>query len=174
MTIPNTLTIFRILLIPAFIVTYFQVPEEYFYVPAVILVASGLTDVADGYIARHFNQITPLGRFLDPVADKLTMASVITCLAITHFPLRWLFGIYFVKEITLALIGLWMLKSWRNSIPAKWYGKTTTALLYALMFIVLIFPGISDQVLGWMIIPPIAFIILSFIFYLKEIKKHKN
>ena len=80
----------------------------------------------------------------------------------------------FVKEITLALIGLWMLKSWRNSIPAKWYGKTTTALLYALMFIVLIFPGISDQVLGWMIIPPIAFIILSFIFYLKEIKKHKN
>lgn len=37
-----------------------------------ILAVSGLTDVADGYIARHFNQVTPLGRFLDPVADKLT------------------------------------------------------------------------------------------------------
>ena len=174
MNVPNTLTLFRILLIPAFIVTYFLVPEAYFYIPPLILVVSGLTDVADGYIARRFNQVTPLGRFLDPVADKFTMASVITCLSITHSPLRWLFAIYFVKEITLALIGLAMLKSWRNSIPAKWYGKTTTALLYALMFTVLFFPQIPDHVLAVLIVVPVIFIVLSFIFYLKEIKKHKN
>ena len=105
MNVPNTLTVFRILLIPVFIAAYFLAPEAYFYLPAVVLAVSGLTDVADGYIARRFHQITPLGRFLDPVADKLTMASVTICLAITHAPLRWLFGIYFVKEMTLALAG---------------------------------------------------------------------
>ena len=174
MNIPNTLTVFRILLIPAFIAAYFGMPDAYFYVPAIILVISGLTDVADGYIARRFHQITPLGRFLDPVADKLTMASVIICLSITHVPLRWLFGIYFAKEMTLAVIGLVMLKSWRNSIPAKWYGKATTALLYTLMFAVILFPGIPNEILGLLILLPVTFIILSFIFYLKEIKKHKN
>lgn len=173
MNIPNTLTIFRILLIPVFVAAYFLLPEEYFYVPAIILVISGLTDIADGYIARRFNQITPLGRFLDPVADKFTMAAVMVSLSITHPPLRWFFGIYFVKEISLGLIGLAMLKSWRNSIPAKWYGKATTALLYALLFTVLLYPTIPEWLLIILILVPTVFIVLSFIFYLKEIKKHK-
>ena len=174
MNVPNTLTVFRSLLLPVFIAAYFLAPEAYFYLPAVVLAVSGLTDVADGYIARRFHQITPLGRFLDPVADKLTMASVTICLAITHVPLRWLFGIYFVKEMTLALVGLVQLKSWRNSITAKWYGKATTALLYTLMFVVILFPGIPEKILYVLILPPVFFIVLSFIFYLKEIKKHKN
>lgn len=174
MNVPNTLTVLRILLVPVFAVTYFRAPESLFYLPAVILAVSGLTDVADGYIARHFNQVTPLGRFLDPVADKLTMATVTICLAIRNVPLRWLFGLYCVKELTLALIGLIELKSWRNSIPAKWYGKVTTALLYALMFAVLLIPGIPEWVLYLLIVPPAFFIVLSFIFYRKEIKKQKG
>ena len=59
MNVPNTLTVFRILLIPVFIAAYFLAPEAYFYLPAVVLAVSGLTDVADGYIARRFHQITP-------------------------------------------------------------------------------------------------------------------
>ena len=74
--IPNLLTTLRILLVPCFVYVYWTVPADGFYWPIVLLALSGLTDVADGMIARKFNMITPLGRFLDPVADKLTIAAV--------------------------------------------------------------------------------------------------
>lgn len=174
MNIPNILTVIRILMVPVFIYTYLHVSPEYAYVPVCMLLFSGLTDIADGYIARHFNMITPLGRFLDPVADKLTIVSVIVCLSLRHSILWALVGIYAIKEITLALIGLARLKSWRNSIAAKWYGKASTVLLYILMLTVMLFPAISDQIILILMILPLAFIILSFIFYLKEINIHKN
>ena len=174
MNIPNALTIFRIVLIPFFIVAYFTAPPEYFYIPALILVVSGLTDVADGFIARKFHMVTPLGRFLDPVADKLTMASVILSLAVRR-PFLWvLLAVYVVKELTLALIGLFCLKSWRNSITAKWYGKATTACLYLLMFVLLLFPEPSFWIVAGLMALAVVFMILSFIFYLKEIKKRQK
>ena len=174
MNTANKLTLLRVFLIPVFlVVAYWGFPGSRYVALAIYIVAC-LTDLLDGYIARHFNQVTPLGRFLDPVADKLTMATVTICLAIRKVPLRWLFGLYCVKELTLALIGLIELKSWRNSIPAKWYGKVTTALLYALMFAVLLIPDIPERVLYLLIVPPAFFIVLSFIFYRKEIKKQKG
>ena len=172
--IPNLLTTLRILLVPCFVYVYWTVPPEGFYWPIVLLALSGLTDVADGMIARKFNMITPLGRFLDPVADKLTIAAVVICLALRH-PILWiLFGIYAVKEIVLISIGFVSLKSWRNSIAAKWYGKAATVFLYVLMFAVMLFLGISNTAIVILMLPPLVFIILSFIFYLKEINHHKK
>lgn len=174
MNIPNTLTFLRILLVPCFIYIYWIVPPDGFYWPIVLLALSGLTDIADGMIARKFNMITPLGRFLDPVADKLTIAAVVICLALRH-PILWiLFGIYAVKELILVSIGLVSLKSWRNSITAKWYGKAATVCLYILMFAVMLFPEISNGAICALMILPLIFIILSFIFYLKEINQHKK
>ena len=77
MSIPNILSIFRIVLIPVFIVCYLMLPDEMGWVPALVLVVSGATDVVDGYIARHFNMVTQLGKVLDPLADKLTLAAVV-------------------------------------------------------------------------------------------------
>ena len=78
MNVPNLLTILRLLLIPVFGVCYFLVSDEYFYLyPAAILLLSGLTDMLDGAIARKYHLITQLGQFLDPLADKLTMATVV-------------------------------------------------------------------------------------------------
>ncbi len=174
MNIPNTLTFLRILLVPCFIYIYWIVPPDGFYWPIILLAFSGLTDIADGMIARKFNMITPLGRFLDPVADKLTIAAVVICLALRH-PILWiLFGIYAVKELILVSIGLVSLKSWRNSITAKWYGKAATVCLYILMFAVMLFPQISNGMISALMILPLIFIILSFIFYLKEINQHKK
>lgn len=174
MNIPNFLTIIRLIMVPVFICTYLNVPPELSYVPVLLLLFSGLTDIADGFIARHFDMVTPLGRFLDPVADKLTIGSVVICLAVRH-PLLWLLAaVYAAKEVTLALIGLARLKSWRNSIAAKWYGKASTVLLYALMVTVMLWREIPDGILLLLMIPPLIFIVLSFIFYLKEINIHKN
>ncbi len=174
MNIPNTLTIIRIVMVPVFIAMYFNMPAELAYVPVLILLFSGLTDIADGYIARRFNMVTQLGKFLDPVADKLTICSVVICLAIRHRILWWMVAVYAVKEVTLALIGLAKLKSWRNSIAAKWYGKASTVLLYVLMLVVLLYPAISNQMIVAFMVLPLIFIVLSFIFYLKEIDIHKN
>ena len=174
MNLPNTLTIVRLILVPVFADAYFLLPEQYFYLPAVVLLLSGLTDILDGYFARRFHQITPLGQFLDPVADKLTMFTVIVCLSVNHRAILMLFLIFVVKEVALALIGLILLKSWRNSIPAKWYGKVTTILLYLLLCAVLLFPQMSETLLFYLALIPAAFIILSFIFYLKEIIKKEK
>lgn len=174
MNIPNLLTTLRILLVPCFVYVYWTVPPSGFYWPVVILALSGLTDVADGMIARKFNMITPLGRFLDPVADKLTIGAVVVCLAVRH-PILWvLFALYAVKEIVLVSIGFVSLKSWRNSIAAKWYGKAATVFLYILMFSVLLVPRISNAAICGLMVLPVIFIVLSFIFYLKEINHHKK
>ena len=81
MNVPNALSTMRIVLIPFFLYTYLTAQHESQYVAAaVILAVSGLTDTVDGWIARHFNMITQLGKILDPVADKLTLAAVVAAL----------------------------------------------------------------------------------------------
>ena len=66
--IPNILCYIRILLVPFFVYLYLS---EYYWQSAIVLIVASLTDIADGYIARHFNMITDLGKFIDPVADNL-------------------------------------------------------------------------------------------------------
>jgi len=77
-TIPNMLSLFRLLLIPVYIVIYLnaQKPADY-YLAAAILAVSCLTDLIDGKIARHFNMISTTGQILDPLADKATQLTLI-------------------------------------------------------------------------------------------------
>lgn len=100
MTIPNALSLFRIALVPAFAVLYLcSGPDNYLLYWALgILVLSGLTDSFDGIIARKFNQITDLGKLLDPIADKLTQVTVVLCLAIRNTYLIPLLIICVVKD----------------------------------------------------------------------------
>ena len=84
-TIPNILSIFRLLLLPVIVYTYMN--QKDYVLTGVLLLVSGITDLLDGYIARTFHMISDLGKILDPVADKATQAVVLLCL-ITRF--RWL------------------------------------------------------------------------------------
>ena len=77
-TIPNILSMLRILLIFAVVVLFFL---KYYLISGIVLIVSGVTDVLDGFIARKFNMISPLGKALDPFADKLTQFAVLICLA---------------------------------------------------------------------------------------------
>lgn len=147
MTIPNLLSAFRILLVPAFIVSYQSLgsSDRFALWPVLILAVSGITDLFDGMIARHFNQVSDLGKVLDPIADKLTQVSVLICLAI-RFQDRWefwlLLSIYVLKEGLIMVGGLVMLKGKRQQVPqAKWFGKLATFEFYAAMLLMLVFPG---------------------------------
>jgi len=170
MTIPNILSCFRIVLIPVFIVCYLNTPAEGIALwPVLILMLSGLTDVLDGFIARRFNMISDLGKMLDPVADKLTQASVIGCLMVRFPELVVLFVVYVVKEIAMLSGGLIMLKGRKKQVPyARWYGKLSTSEMYTAMALLLIFPSIGKNPVGiWLIIGiSLALILFALIMYI--------
>ena len=103
MTIPNLLSLFRLLLVPVFPLVFFQSwPNARQWAVLIYLVAF-LTDIADGWIARHFNQITPLGRVLDPLADKLMTFMVILCITIEGIIPLWTVAVFFCKELAMAI-----------------------------------------------------------------------
>lgn len=144
-TIPNLMGYFRILLIPLFAWCYLTAEGDREYLTAALIVGvSGLTDLFDGKIARKFHQVTELGKFLDPLADKLTQGVLLLCLA-SRFPLLWvLVGIFIFKEGFMAVMGALMLRhNGRKLDGAMWYGKICTASLYAVMFLLLLVPKIS-------------------------------
>lgn len=141
-SIPNMLSYFRILLIPVFVVLFFNSGESvgYHIASAAVLIVSGLTDMLDGKIARKFNQITELGKIIDPIADKLTQCAVMICLAI-HYKLLWVFiGILVIKEITMAVLAFLFMKKGRKLKGAHWYGKVSTTVFYLVITTLLAVP----------------------------------
>ena len=143
-TIPNLLGYFRILLIPVFAWLYLNAETEGEYIRAALVIGlSGLTDLFDGKIARKFHQITELGKFLDPLADKLTLGVIILCLAARYREIWLLVGLFVVKEGFMAVMGLLLLRrNGRKLDGAQWYGKVCTAVAYVVMFLLLILPDL--------------------------------
>ncbi|NLH01200.1 MAG: CDP-alcohol phosphatidyltransferase family protein [Clostridiales bacterium] len=141
-SVPNILGYFRILLIPVFMYTYMTADSvSDYYTPAVIVGISSLTDFFDGFIARKYNMVTELGKFIDPLADKLTQGALILCFIVKYYYMRYLLVLYIVKEGFMAVMGLVMLRHNGKKLDgAKWFGKVSTALVYIVMFILFLRP----------------------------------
>ncbi len=134
-TIPNILSFFRLCLIPFIVMAYLQ---NRYRTATLLLVVSGLTDTLDGWIARKFNQISEFGKLIDPLSDKLTMASVIFALLMHHKPLLITMAVLLIKEI-LSLIGATIL--YRRGVrpsESKLFGKISTFMLYLVAFVIMI------------------------------------
>ena len=131
-TIPNLMGYFRVLLIPVFAWRYLTAQStSQFLAAAAIIGLSGLTDLFDGKIARKFNQVTELGKLLDPLADKLTLGAVIFCLSSRYEWMAALVILFIVKEGFMGVMGLLTLRhNGRKLDGAFWYGKVCTAVLY--------------------------------------------
>ena len=144
-SIPNIMGYFRILLIPVFVWVYCtaETTTDY-YIAAAVIGLSGLTDLFDGMIARKFNMVTELGKFVDPLADKLTQFALVVCLT-TRFKLMWLLIVLFVvKESFMSIMGVVMIKKYNKKLDgAMWFGKVCTAVLYIVMFVLLLIPSLS-------------------------------
>jgi len=148
-TIPNLLSFFRILLIPLFCWTY--IGREDILWTAVIIVVSGLSD---------------LGKFLDPLSDKLTLAALVVCL-FTRFPYMILvFALMFVKEITTSLTHLKAMKKTGKVPMALWHGKISTAGLYVVMGLHLVWPTMPEILSYTLVALIMTIMLLSFILYL--------
>ncbi len=162
-TIPNILTVFRILLAPVFAVLYFDNFKNHYIYAVGVLLLSGTTDVIDGFIARHFNLITTLGKVLDPVADKLTQALIIVCLTINHYDdensvLVYLLILLFAKEFTMLLGAVLLYKSGARPSESKWFGKLSTVMIYALFVSILLQDILTQKYISVTVVNIIAII----------------
>jgi len=144
LTIPNLLSLIRIVLIPFFAVCYIK---GQIIAALVILAISGLSDFFDGKIARRFNQVSNLGKILDPVADKLTQITIAVMLFIefrhVSNPIMnifgWVFLVFLVKEGIMVVGGLLMLIFGIRPGAAEIYGKAATFAFYVAMILIIAF-----------------------------------
>ena len=124
--VPNALTILRFLLIP-FIVIYIFTGN--YILAFVLFTISGITDIADGFIARKFNLISNFGKLMDPLADKLTQICTIGSLTLIHIIPIWILVIVLLKEVIM-IAGASFLYGNDVVVYSKWYGKLATVLFY--------------------------------------------
>lgn len=175
-SIPNILSYLRIILIPIFVWFYYHATTVVdYYCAAAIIILSALTDFFDGKIARRFNMITELGKFIDPVADKLTQAALILCFA-TRYSWMWLLvGVFIAKELFMAIAGLYMLHYHQKMDGAMWYGKVSTFMFYVAMIVLLLWPMIPMMYANVLIIVCSLFLLFSFVMYaIFYYKMYKN
>ena len=162
-TIPNILSLVRLMLIPVFYLVY--VLKGDYKLAAFILILSGLTDVVDGFIARRYNLVSDVGKVLDPIADKLTQLAVLACL-ISRFKRMLLPCIMLaVKELVSGIAGFIALKKTGVVCSAEWHGKLTTMLLYAMMVMHILWYDIGPIVSDVSIALCVLSMLMSFVLY---------
>lgn len=146
LTVPNLLSLLRLAMIPWMVWLYAGKGNG--IATAAVLVLSGLTDIADGIIARKFHMVTDFGKAFDPVADKLTQLAILLCL-VGQFPGMLLsLVLLVVKELFSGITGLLVIRKTGQVLGASWHGKAATAALYATMALHLLWPRIPEALSG--------------------------
>lgn len=171
-SIPNCMGYFRILLIPVFCIIYLNAESmKDYYLAAGIVLVSTITDLFDGKVARKFNMVTELGKFIDPFADKLTHAAVALCLCTRYKCMVWLVALMAVKEGFMAVMGLINLRRGKKLDGAKWYGKVCTATLFVLLGVLVLIPEISLKIADGLILGEMAVMTVVLVLYAFEFRK---
>ena len=166
-TIPNLLSLFRLALIPVYVVIYLNSEDtSHYYLSAAILAVSCLTDLIDGKIARHFNMISKVGIILDPLADKATQFTLIVCLALRYPVLLFLVGLFVVKEGFQLVAGGFALKKGMMLDGALLAGKICTTVLFVSLILLVMVPTMDYSVVCIITAVDAAFMIISFICYI--------
>ena len=165
-TIPNLLSLFRLLLIPIYICLYLRAkrPEDYI-LAASILAVSCLTDLFDGMIARQLNQITTIGKILDPFADKATQFSLIFCLSIKYTVLWRVIILFLIKESFMMIAGYVSFKKGKILKGALLSGKVCTTVIFISLSILVLLPNLQTSIVNTIAIVNILFMLLSFADY---------
>ena len=133
-TVPNLITYVRFLLVPPFI--YFFLKEN--YIAAGIMIGlSGLSDCFDGFFARRLNQVTSLGKILDPIADKVTLISVAVCMVIYMPSILPIMLVLVGKEFLMLLGGFVLLLRKMSPPPANIFGKIATLVFYFVICLII-------------------------------------
>lgn len=162
-TIPNILSFVRIALIP--IIVWLYCEKQYYGWTLIVVTLSSITDIIDGYIARKYNMVTDFGKFIDPVADKMTQVAILICL-VTRFSLMWLpLAIMFFKEILAFILRLIVFKKTSEVHSAEWHGKLNTLVLYLIMSIHIVWYKIPNLISIILILVTSGLMVISSVLY---------
>ena len=142
LTIPNLISVIRILLIPVIAVLYYK---GYIWWTVFVIFISGLSDAVDGKIARKFNQVSNLGKLLDPVADKFTIFALAIVLFLKFKEAQnesmqafaWVFLLFIAKDIIMILGGIVLIALGTRPVAAEIWGKLATFAFYAVMVVII-------------------------------------
>ncbi|MCL4161489.1 UNVERIFIED_CONTAM: hypothetical protein GTU68_063715 [Idotea baltica] len=138
LNIPNCLTLFRIIVIPIIVILYLCDIKYGNWINTILFTLAGISDALDGYLARKWNQMTKLGAFLDPVADKLLVVAMLVLIVtnldiLTNVMAPWLFIVTVLiiisREMTVSALREWMAElGKRSNVAVSWIGKYKTGI----------------------------------------------
>ena len=139
MNLPNKITMFRVFLIPVFVILLMldEIPYYNFIALAVFSVAC-FSDFLDGYLARKNGWTTEAGKILDPLADKLMQAAAIISLAVRQPVLIWLVVLFVAKESCMLAGALFIVKKRKAIAPSSWYGKAASAVFACVVAVLIL------------------------------------
>ncbi len=161
MTLASKITLVRVAMIPAYMATMYLSQGEaglWMYLSLAIFILASLTDFLDGYIARHYNQTTDFGKFLDPLADKLlTIAAMVIFCQWGAIP-AWALMLILTREF--AVTGLRLVAVGKgNVIAAGWSGKIKTVCTMVGLCVMMAFPYVQ-----WISISVTAIIVVTTVY----------
>ena len=165
-TIPNFLSLFRLLLIPVYMYLYLTAKNTASYIAAgCTLALSCLTDMIDGKIARKFNMISKVGIVLDPIADKATQVTLLVCLSLKYPVLYPVLGLMVIKETFQMVAGIVAYLNGKMLPGALMVGKVCTTVLFVSLIFMVLFPDIPDAMVDTIALVDGCFLAASFVGY---------
>lgn len=166
LSIPNLLSLFRLMLIPVYMTLYLRAKElSDYFVAGAILAVSCMTDAIDGKIARHFNMITTLGKILDPMADKATQFALTVCVAV-KYPILWfIVGLFICKEGFQLIAGIITFRKGKMLTGALISGKICTTILFLSLIVLVLIPNLDIRIVYCLAAADAAAMIVAFLGY---------
>jgi len=167
LTIPNLLSLFRLILIPVYVDLYLNAETSRDYMMAAgVMTLSCLTDLADGKIARHFHMISQVGKVLDPMADKFTQLALILCLS-ARYPLLYpVLVLFLVKECFQVFAVIVNYRRGKALPGALMAGKVCTTVLFVSFIALVLFPEMDPVLVDFLVLTDAVFLLFSFISYI--------
>lgn len=140
MTTANKLTLCRVVMIPIFLVLLYVDFTGHLWAALAVFILASVTDFIDGYVARHYHQITDFGKFMDPLADKLLVMSAMAWFVEVAWMPAWAFFVVIARELAVTGLRLVAVEQGRVIAAAK-SGKVKTACTMVGIILMLIFPN---------------------------------
>ncbi len=174
-TIPNMLSLIRLILIPVYVMIYLEADSNAdYFLAATILAVSCLTDLVDGKIARHFNMVSNLGKILDPLADKMTQFTLLMCL-ISRYEIIWIIvPLFVIKELFQVIAGGLSIRKGNMLKGAQMTGKICTTVLFMSLIAMVMIPHLSEEVVQVITLIDMGFLIVAFTDYIVVYCKKKT